>query len=76
MKWVKIDGKCVLTLDIDEVNRLAEILKTKESVLEARYRRYQDKIDGGNGTDKDADKMYDALEDLELVKFIIELSKK
>lgn len=71
MKWIENNGKSVFSLTSDEVERIADILKTKESVLEARYKRYRDKIDGGEATDKDADKMYDAQEDLDLVREFI-----
>ena len=74
MKWIySVDEHAqVLSLTQDEAECIAEILKTKESVLVSRAARYRDKRDGGEATERDLCLMESAERDLENVRYFIQ----
>lgn len=60
-----------LTFTEGEIIRLANILKTKEAVLANRVDHYRGLHEIGETTEKQQQLMFDAEEDLNLVRYII-----
>lgn len=77
MEWKKNYGESeqCFALKPDEAKRIAEILKTKLSVLQSRYQRRLDKRDSGEATEHDLDMLMDAEADFQIVKWFIEECK-
>ena len=65
-----------LTLSADDIIRLADILKTKESVLRNRVDHYRGIHEIGEATEKQQALMFEAEEDYNLALEIIRLSER
>ena len=78
MKWVRILGedKPVLQISQNDAKRIAEILKTKQAVLQNRFQHYLDKRDSGEATGRDTTLLLEAEEDLNCVNYFIKINNQ